>query len=331
MSAGGFARAARLAVAACLALLLAGCGEGAAPSREGRGGGPYRMTLATAPAAPQAGQPAELTWQLTYASSGAPLHDLQVMHERVIHNFIVKRDFTSFVHIHHEDFRALSDDDLARATFTLPYTFPSTGQYRVVSEFAHGDRSWSKHFDVDVGGAPVPAPPPANLARVRQIGPYTATLHVSPDPVVAGYESELVIEIARDGVPVTDLALRLGAEVHLAIWREDGSAFGHTHSYTPRMASLVESMHDRTLDDFTRARRLADLMVKLMCMPAELVYRGPRVPLRYVFPEPGTYRLFFETAPGGTEQVFDFALEVKPYADGMNTSLDSMLVRGAAP
>ena len=319
----------RLLLALLLALAAA-CDERAPPLIEGHPGGPYRMTLTLAPPQPQAGQLTQLTWHLTHAASGMPVQDLQVLHERVIHNFIVKRDFSSFAHIHHEDFRALTAADLAAGSFTLPYRFPSAGSYRVVSEFAHRDRGWSKHFDVDVGGPPPPPVPAVDRGRTRTVGAYHASLRVSPDPLVAGYESELVLELSRAGQPVTDLALYLGVEVHVALWRDDGSEFGHTHSYTPHMAAMLHAMHDADADPTAHARQLADMMVQMMNMPPELVFRGPRIPVHYVFPAPGLYHVFLQCAPGGTPQVFAFVLEVAAYAEGMQTRIESVLDSSAA-
>lgn len=315
---------------ACLALLLAvlsGCGEAPPALLEGRPDGPYRLTLALDPSQPAPGVPTQLTWQLTQAADGAPVTDLDVVHERVMHNFIVNLDFSQFAHIHHEDFRTLTPDDLARARFTLPYTFPSAGRYRVVSEFSHRRRGYIKHFDFVVGDPPAQAPGPrvVELSRARTRGPYAATLRSSPAAPVAGYETELVLALSRDGAPVTDLALLLGSEVHVAVWRSDGQDFGHTHSYTPHMAMMLADMHAREVDPATRAARLADLMAAMIDMPVELVFPGPQVPVRYVFPAAGLYQVYLQCAPGGVPEVFHFMVEVIEHAPGVDTRLESMV------
>ncbi|MEQ8660197.1 MAG: hypothetical protein RLW62_05220 [Gammaproteobacteria bacterium] len=307
-----------------LVLALAGCGEAPPAVYEGRPGGPYRMTLELAPDPPVPGTPATLTTRLRHAADARPVRDLQVVHERVVHNFIVARDFTSFAHIHHEDFGPLTAADLAAATFSFPYTFPRAGHYRMGSEFTHRDRAWTRHFDFVVGAAPPPPAPRVDLARSRRFGEFAATLHTSPRMPVAGFESEIVLELARDGEPVTDLALLLGSEVHVALWRLDGEHFGHAHSYTPHMAAMMDAMHDRAADAATRDARMSELMVAMIDMPAELVFPGPRVPVRLVFPAPGIYAVFLHCAPGGTPQVFDFQLDVIAHAAGVDTRIDAM-------
>lgn len=318
--------------AALLCLALTGCGQsaserdaGATGVVEGQPAGRYRMTITLDPPRPQPGEQTRLTWQLTHTASGAPVEQLQVLHERVVHNFIVNLDFSSFAHIHHEDFRALTADDLKRATFTLPYRFPRAGHYRIVSDFTHRDRNWTKHFDVTVGTPPPTTAVPADLSRERDVDDLHGQLSVSPAIPVAGFETELRLHLTRSGAPVTDLALILGSEIHVALWREDGQFFGHTHSYTPHMASMLKAMHDKGADAATRARMMADMMVMMMNMPPTLVFHGPDIPVHYVFPEAGIYHLFLQVAPGGQARVFHFALRVEAFKDGMDTRIESMV------
>ncbi|MEQ8230536.1 MAG: hypothetical protein RKL32_02395, partial [Gammaproteobacteria bacterium] len=179
--------------------------------------------------------------------------------------------------------------------------------------------------DLAVGDAP-PAPAPrVDLARHKHFGDIEAGLLSSPARPVAGFETELVLELARDGHPLTDLELLLGSEVHVATWRLDGRHFGHAHTYTPHMAAMMAQMHDRGVDAATRDARMRELMIEMIDMPAELVFPGPRVPVRHVFPAPGIYAVFFHCAPAGVARVFDFQLEViAPGADA-DTHIESMV------
>lgn len=291
-------------------LMLAGCTDRHQGPLEGRPGGPYRLTLTLDPPAPKPGQETVLHWQLTHTQSGKPVRDLQVAHERLMHNFIVNLDFSSFAHIHHEDFQVVTAHDLAQASLKFPYRFPAPGHYRIVSEFAHHNRSWTKHFDIDIGADATSLRSAPKLSRTSQVAAYQATLQVSPKIPIAGFETELELTLQRGGVPVTDLALYLGTELHGAVWRDDGRYFGHLHSYTPRVAAIIHTAHDRDADPRSRGATIAQMMVQLMCLESELVFTGPTIPMRYVFPEPGRYHLFLQAAPGGDPLVFQFALDV---------------------
>ena len=287
--------------------------------REGTPPGPYRLTLEFAPAKPLPRTKTQLTFRLTHATNEAAVQDLQIIHERALHTFIIARDFSSFAHLHHDDFAPLTARDLAHGRFTFPYTFPQAGHYRIVNEFTHRDRTWMKQFDFTVGTASTVPSVTIDLRRQRVVAGYRATLSVSPAILVAGYEAELVLNLTRDHQPVTDLQLLLGAEVHVALWRIDGEHFGHTHSYTPQMAAMMRAMAEHA------GQHSAAMMLKMMSAPASLVYPGPRIPIRYTFPEPGVYQLFLQCAPGGVPKVFPFMLEVVAHRDGMDTALDTIV------
>jgi len=305
------------ATASGVVATLAGCAPESVPVLEGSPAGPYRLTLRFAPTPPRPAVATRLAFDLTHTANGAPVQDLQVVHERALHTFIVARDFSSFAHLHHEDFAPLAAST-GGATFEFPYTFPAAGDYFIVCEFTHRDRTWTKRFDFRVGDPAGRPTPRVDLARTRTVGAYTATLRSSPDRPVAGHEVELVLDIAREGVPVTDLRLLLGAEVHVAVWRLDGAHFGHTHSYTPAMARMMREMAGH-------AGHSAAMMLKLMSQPAELVYPGPRVPIRFTFPEPGVYKLFLQCAPGGESVVFPFTLEALAPGAELPTAIDSIV------
>ncbi|MGH8597114.1 MAG: hypothetical protein ACREXT_10700 [Gammaproteobacteria bacterium] len=298
------------------ALVLHGCDNQPA-LLEGQPADPYRLQLEIAPDAPLAAEPAQLAYRLSFAENGQPVRDLQITHERFIHTFIVARDFSSFAHIHHEDFAEITLSDLAAATFHFPYAFPNNGAYRIVAEFTHRDRSWIKHFDFKIGEPADAKPVAIDLSRESRVDRYLATLTSSPDHPVAGHDIEFVLHLSRSAEPVTDLALLLGAEVHVALWRIDGEYFGHTHSYTPEMAAMA-----------VHGEHSAAMMLKLMSAEAKLNYPGPDIPVRYQFKTPGVYQLFMQCAPSGEARVFRFMVEVLPYTDGIDTTVHSIVPMG---
>jgi len=301
-------------------LLLAGCEQRAAVEPlEGSPTGPYRLTLELSPPEPVPGETTELVFTLTQADSGAPVQDLQVVHERALHTFIVASDFSSFAHLHQEDLAPRPATDEASGVFRFPYKFPAAGTYRILNEFTHRDRSWVKHFEIRTQGAAAGPPPETapKLSRTVTVDDFEARLSTSPALPVAGHEVELVLELTRAGQPVQNLELLLGAEVHVAVWRLDGAHFGHTHSYTPEMAAMMRDMAAHP------GSHSAAMMIEMMSRPAKLVYPGPLIPIRHVFPEPGIYQLFLQCAPGGEPRVFPFKIEVGPWRKDADTRLQS--------
>ena len=314
-----------------LLLGLAGCESSTEHNPQhliGQPARPYRLTLTLDPFQPRVEQEVSLTFRITDGDLERPLVPLQVLHERALHTFIVSRDLNVFAHTHHEDFFPLTPQDLAAATFHFPHTFLQPGEYMVVSEFTYKDRSWLKQFRFPVAGSEqstsLPHQAQANLAREKDFGPYRVILRTSPDPPVAGHEVELVCEFSRDGSPVTDMGLYLGTEVHMASWRLDGEHFGHQHTYTPEMAAMMGMMRDHEQTATMKAQMDA-MMIQLMSGPAKQVYQGPQIPVHHVFPTPGLYKLFFETAPGGKRLVTDFVVQVVEYDEGVDTTIQSVV------
>lgn len=308
--------------------LLSACQQPQATTLIGQPDGPYRLALSVSPAHPQPAEPTTLTYRVTHTKSGQPISDLQILHERALHSFIVSSDFSTFGHIHHEDFLPLTAHDLATATFHFPYSFPHTGQYLLASEFTHKDRSWVKQFTVAVGKSTQQREVPVDLSRTKTFGQYQAKLSTSPDPPLAGYDTELVLHLThQDGTPVTNLGLHLGTEVHMASWRIDGSNFGHQHTYTPEMAAMMTAMRDHT----SNPSHMAQMMVQLMRGPAKQIFHGPELPLHHFFPTPGTYKIFLECAPGGKPLVVDFMVKVVEYSDGMDTTVRSIVTPSTPP
>ena len=297
-------------VAAAVVFAVSGCHrEYGSSVLVGRPAGPYRATLRLEPDRPRAGEQTTVILVIDDPRTSKPVSDLQVVHERVVHSFLVSRDFSHFAHTHHEDFAALRPEDVATATFRYPHVFPFSGDYELVIEFTHRDRTWIKRFDFVVGEKTVATPPRLEPRREAKSGDYRFSLSVDPDPPVAGREARLVCRIETiAGEPVTDLAMVLGSEVHLATWRNDGEHFGHTHAWTPEMAAMMDQMRDSGMGHDT-GEGMAAMM---MATPAVQHFHGPEVPLRHVFPEPGVYAVFLDLAPGGHRTVADFVLRVDP-------------------
>jgi hypothetical protein len=285
------------------------------------------LELSVDPPHPRVGQEASLTYRITESKTRQPVKDLQVLHERILHTFIVSRDFKTFAHTHHEDFFPLSAQDLATATFHYPHVFPHVGEYLIAGEFTHKDRSWTKQFTLTIGNGSIPTTVEEDLRRAKLFGDYQVSLRTSPDPPVAGYDTELVCHLTRDGTPVKSLELYLGTEVHMAAWRIDGTHFGHQHTYTPEMAAMMAMMRDHTSDP----NHMARMMIQLMRGPAKQVYTGPELPVHHIFPTSGVYKLFFECAPDGKSLVADFMVKVVEYNEGVDTTVRSIVTPSASP
>ncbi|WP_245794561.1 hypothetical protein [Geodermatophilus nigrescens] len=182
-------------------------------------------TLDLADDALPAGGAVPLSFRLL-GPDGAPVTAYDTVHEQDLHLVVVRRDLTGYQHLHPE----LSPD----GTWTTPVAL-TPGSWRVLADAtptAHGE-GLVLGADLAVGGAsePVPLPAPSPTAEVDG---YTVTL---AGDLVAGRESEVVVTVARDGVPVTDLQPYLGANGHLVALRAGDLGYLHVH---PTAASGAE-------------------------------------------------------------------------------------------
>jgi hypothetical protein len=207
-----------------------GAGHAAAPAGEhdlpaGLAVSAEGHTLDLADDALPAGDAVPLSFRLL-GPDGAPVTAYDTVHEQDLHLVVVRRDLTGYQHLH----PAFAPDGTWTTTVAL-----TPGSWRVLADAtptAHGS-GIVLGADLAVGGTsePVPLPAPSPTAEVDG---YTVTVE---GDLVAGRESGVVVTVARDGVPVTDLQPYLGANGHLVALRAGDLGYLHVH---PTAASGAE-------------------------------------------------------------------------------------------
>ncbi|SFP51972.1 hypothetical protein SAMN05660464_3410 [Geodermatophilus dictyosporus] len=174
-------------------------------------------TLDLAADALPAGDAVPLSFRLL-GPDGTPVTAYDTVHEQDLHLVVVRRDLSGYQHLH----PGLAPD----GTWTTAVAL-QPGSWRVLADatptaLGHG---LVLGADLAVGGTsePVPLPAPSPTAEVDG---YTVTVE---GDLVAGQESEVVLRVARDGVPVTDLQPYLGARGHLVALRAGDLGYLHVH------------------------------------------------------------------------------------------------------
>ncbi|MFP5371687.1 MAG: HAD-IC family P-type ATPase, partial [Actinomycetes bacterium] len=104
-----------------------------------------RVEWASAPAAPQPGQPVTLSYRVVDEGSGEAVTDLPLDHERPMHLILVSRDLGEFQHIHPE----LGPDGAYRVETTLP----AAGTYLTYDEFVVDGKTVLDQRELVVGEA----------------------------------------------------------------------------------------------------------------------------------------------------------------------------------
>lgn len=251
----------------------------------------YNLDWSTDPAPLLADEAGTFTLQIT-DQDGHPVEDLQQNHERMVHTMLISADWTSFSHVHHEDYADLSADDLREATFRFPLTLPLAGDYLVLFGYAHQNQ-WLYDQDIlEVEGAPAQAEgPDTTVTTVASAGDLSATLTWT-SPAIVGYEASWMISLSdADGVPVEDLVQYLGADAHCALVNDSLTWGSHTHAWFPGLDTMTPGME----------------------MPQ--ITTGPEVSFVYAFPYPGRHKMWVQLArESAPDQVYSlpFVFEVAP-------------------
>ncbi|WP_181309574.1 hypothetical protein [Nocardioides campestrisoli] len=159
------------------------------------------------------------TLELTIrTSSGRPLLDYDVAHEKELHLIVVRRDLVGFQHVH---------PVLDRRTGTWSVEVDLTpGTWRVIADFVpEGWQQVTLAEDLAVSGRFQPAPP-GQERLTDVVDGYRVTLAGDTAP---GAPTELTARIERDGVGVRDLQPYLGAYGHLVALRAGDLGYLHVH------------------------------------------------------------------------------------------------------
>jgi hypothetical protein len=226
-----------------------------------------------------AGIETEVAFYLSNLSSGLPLTDLDIVHERQMHVFIVGEDLKTFAHIHPEEF---PQEEVA-GKHTVAYMFPGAGKYLIAADYSIGGRRLFPAFTEWSYGDQQMAPS-LDYSSAGVFDGYTVSLE--HPALQAGDEVVMTYHISKDGTGVTDLEQYLGSELHVFVVDANLTMADHTHAYVPGHGLHAGAMPQR--------------------------YRGPSIPVKYAFSKPGTYVLFGQFQHGGKVTTTRFMVEVAP-------------------
>ena len=87
----------------------------------------YALDLKLQPRAVRTGSAAELIFKIAQPATGKPVHDFEIVHEKLFHLFIVSEDLSFFLHEHPR----LTED----YSFRFKTCFPKPGMYRLLCDF----------------------------------------------------------------------------------------------------------------------------------------------------------------------------------------------------
>lgn len=233
---------------------------------------PYLLELAANPKNPKAGEPAELTFVVKNRATKKAVTDFDIVHEQLMHLIIVSKDLSQFAHEHPE----FQPD----GRFTIRYTFPTGGEYRLFTDLApRGAGSQVLMQPLKVSGTAPPAAAWKPSATIESINGVQATLQNNASLLPARRSVTLSFGLMETGTgqPITDIEPWLGAMGHLILIHEDGATFVHSHP--------------NEMDETNGKNGKIDFLARL--------------------PQPGRYRGWLQFQRGGQILTFPFTVAAK--------------------
>ena len=178
----------------------------------------FRIRLTTAPKAIRAGEPIDLTFEVTDPRRNTQAKDFEVVHEKLFHLFLISEDLGFFAHVHPEIDSA--------GLFHLKTMLPKPGYYRVVCDFyPSGATPQMIASSLFVGGDfKVPEPLQADLSAQKGEN-LEVELMTEPARPIAGQKTMLFFRIK----PGAGLERYLGAWGHMLAASQDLVDAIHTH------------------------------------------------------------------------------------------------------
>lgn len=240
-----------------------------------------RVDLVATPPHLVAGQSTSLQYRLVYSDTNAPVTDLVIDHERIMHAVLISTDFADIRHVH--------PAEVAPGVYEVTFTPAVDSHYMAYTTFqrgreglhdkrhlaAHSSQPMQPRLAVDL------APKDAGSLRVELTPPVEIRMN---EPALF----RIRVEQASNRQGVRDLEAFLGAAAHITIASGDGHHIMQMYAQpgVPRKGSMGE-------------------------MPAPTLPFGPDLGFTQTFEVPGLYRIWVQVQRGGQIITAPFTIEVK--------------------
>jgi hypothetical protein len=179
----------------------------------------YPLEISHSPELLLPGKNATLTLRALNPLTNAAATQFEIVHEKLVHLFVVSENLEFFAHIH----PVLRSD----GSFTQEFCPPSGGMYRLLADFyPSGSVPQLAVGTIFVTGETskphlAPALAPSSSANT------TASLRLEPEQAIAGLETKLFFTFS----PSTGMQLYLGAWAHMLAASEDLVDLLHLHPF----------------------------------------------------------------------------------------------------
>jgi hypothetical protein len=255
----------------------------------------FKAQIIPPPAGLSLGSPTSLMMCVQDAATGLPLQNLEVVHEKPVHMFIVSQDLSEFQHVHPEL--------ISPGLLEIPATFKKAGPYTVFAQFKPAqqpEQTVTSSFKVPGPSMPVqPLRLDATLPKIcfepDRTGALQAyTYQVSQLPSKIGQPVQFKVHILKNGLPVEKVDPFLGAAGHAVLVSANHQSFIHAHAMNGPMPGMKHA------SDHPPMTMSND--------PSTLVFESDKKIER-----PGVYKAWVQTQIDGRVKTVDWTFLVPGY------------------
>lgn len=247
----------------------------------------FRVELETDTSEISSRTPVELKFQVK-KPTGEKTSELEIVHEKPMHLFIVSRDLAQYFHEH-----PVRQKD---GTYKLDFEFPNGGDFRIYLDFKPpNEEILTESFDVSVKGQNIPE------VELKPDEKFEKTIDglrftLKPNRELKKH-SDLLLEFqvsdASTNAPVENLQNYLGAKAHFVIIRKNLGRFIHGHPVSGENS-------DKTMDHRN-----------MPSMPMNHAMENSKVAAAVNFPNSGIYKIFAQFKYQDKIYTVPFVFEVK--------------------
>jgi hypothetical protein len=181
----------------------------------------YPLDLTLAPRLPKPGEPVDLTFRIRDPKTGAPVTRFEIMHEKLLHMFVVSQDLEFFLHDH---------PVLSRpGTFRYAGRLPKPGMYRVLADYypSGGTPQLTARTIIVPGGGSLQSPKLTADVSAKHTANLDVELVTEPLEPIAGVKTMMFFHVK----PADGLQPYLGAWGHMLAASDDLIDLVHSHPF----------------------------------------------------------------------------------------------------
>jgi hypothetical protein len=231
----------------------------------------YPLLLSATPRNPKPGDKVRLRFTILHPKTGKPVPELELVHERVFHLFLISEDMQQFAHEHPEP--------VGPGVFELDWVFSTGGMWRLLADFypANATPQLIAKTLLLPGGTLLPARLTDDTKQSKRGTNIEVSLRLGPAQPVAGEKTLLYYRIE----PRAHFEPFLGAMGHMLVASPDLIDLLHTHPFLVD-GGLAEPPPDAKLVQFN-----------------------------VIFPRPGVYRVWAQFQSAGEVNTIPFNVAVR--------------------